>query len=66
METKILLEHSTILSIIESCDRAAGINGDSRVSIDYSEINDLMGEGFLSELPPLQLKIMELQQFRRN
>jgi len=66
METEIFLEHSTILSIIESCDRATGVNSDSRVSIDFTQIEELTEEGFLSELPPLQLKILELQQQQCN
>jgi hypothetical protein len=66
METKVLLEQSFLLSITESCDRAAGLYCDSRVSLDYFQINDLTEEGFLSELPPLQLKLVELNQQHCN
>ncbi len=60
MDTLLLLEYSTTLSLAESYSRICLSAIDSPVSGGFWKLEEMTGESFLDELPPLQLNPAQL------
>ena len=60
MNVSIILENTTNLSLAESWGRTCTVMTDSPLSAAYWKLEEMSGEEFLNELPPLQVNVEQL------